>query len=190
MIRMEIVEEQVVDFNDLVPAPTEVDTLESPLQTDSETVRDSSPDKSRSRSRSSSPAKGNIWFCYLFSVSLWYEVLVKLVWIGTYESSIAAGPEYRGDPNDPRVRLKRDCVAIVAAFRMRDSPNKILILGNAHLYWYVPSLLQWEAYFLSWILILLALQGPRMGWCKAGSSSVPTFSNREIPTECESEAGL
>lgn len=52
----------------------------------------------------------------------------------------AAGPERRGDPNDPRVRLKRDCVAILAAFRMLDPPNKYLIFGNTHLYWYARLL--------------------------------------------------
>lgn len=106
--RMELVEEQVVDFNDLVPPPTE-DTPEVPSEDDSQTGSDSvpvnnfKPEQSKSRSRSSSPVK--------------------------------AGPEVRGDPNDPRVRLKRDCVAILAAFRMLGAPNKFMILGNTHLYW-------------------------------------------------------
>lgn len=52
----------------------------------------------------------------------------------------SAGPEVRGDPNDPRVRLKRDCVAILAAFRMLGAPNKFMILGNTHLYWYAVQL--------------------------------------------------
>jgi len=67
LIRMELVEEQVVDFNDLVPASTEVDTLElsseDDLQSESEPVKDSRPEKSKSRSRSSSPVKGNISLC-------------------------------------------------------------------------------------------------------------------------------
>lgn len=50
---------------------------------------------------------------------------------------IAAGAEERGDPNDPRVRLKRDCVAILAAFRIIEAPSKLVILGNTHLYWQV-----------------------------------------------------
>ncbi len=48
-----------------------------------------------------------------------------------------AGPEGRGDPNDPRVRLKRDCVALLAAFRLIDAPTRMFILGNTQLYWYV-----------------------------------------------------
>jgi hypothetical protein len=50
---------------------------------------------------------------------------------------VPAGPEGRRDPNDPRVRLKRDCVALLAAFRLIDAPTRIFILGNTQLYWYV-----------------------------------------------------
>jgi len=50
---------------------------------------------------------------------------------------VPAGPEGRGDPSDPRVRLKRDCVALLAAFRLIDVPTRIFILGNTQLYWYV-----------------------------------------------------
>ncbi|XP_010244171.1 PREDICTED: carbon catabolite repressor protein 4 homolog 4 [Nelumbo nucifera] len=45
------------------------------------------------------------------------------------------GPNDRGDPNDPRVRLKRDCVGIMAAFKLRDPSNHLVILANTHLYW-------------------------------------------------------
>lgn len=61
---MELVEQQVIDFNDLVPAPTEGDTLELSSEDDSQpeidtvSVKDSRPEKSKSRSRSSSPVKG------------------------------------------------------------------------------------------------------------------------------------
>ena len=63
---MELVEEQAVDFNDLVPASTEEDTPElsseddSQTHTDSMSVKDSRPERSKSRSRSSSPTKGSI----------------------------------------------------------------------------------------------------------------------------------
>ncbi|KAK7309468.1 hypothetical protein RJT34_06221 [Clitoria ternatea] len=43
--------------------------------------------------------------------------------------------EDRGDPNDPHVRLKRDCVGIMAAFRLKDSSCPVLIVANTHLYW-------------------------------------------------------
>ncbi|KAK7307387.1 hypothetical protein VNO77_40401 [Canavalia gladiata] len=42
--------------------------------------------------------------------------------------------EDRGDPNDPRVRLKRDCVGIMAAFKLKD-PSCHVIVANTHLYW-------------------------------------------------------
>uniref|UniRef100_I1L5A0 Endonuclease/exonuclease/phosphatase domain-containing protein n=1 Tax=Glycine max TaxID=3847 RepID=I1L5A0_SOYBN len=41
----------------------------------------------------------------------------------------------RGDPNDPCVRLKRDCVGIMAAFKLKDRSHHIVIVANTHLYW-------------------------------------------------------
>lgn len=43
--------------------------------------------------------------------------------------------EDRGDPNDPHVRLKRDCVGIMAAFKFKDPSRQIIIVANTHLYW-------------------------------------------------------
>ncbi|PKI45130.1 hypothetical protein CRG98_034514 [Punica granatum] len=43
--------------------------------------------------------------------------------------------ETKPDPNDPRVRLKRDCVGIMAAFRLKDSSGRLIIVANTHLYW-------------------------------------------------------
>ena len=43
--------------------------------------------------------------------------------------------EDRGDPNDPRVRLKHDCVGIMAAFKLKDLPDHVVIVANTHLYW-------------------------------------------------------
>ncbi|CAK9180016.1 unnamed protein product [Ilex paraguariensis] len=43
--------------------------------------------------------------------------------------------EDRGDPNDPLVRLKRDCVGIMAAFRLKDPSGHLIIVANTHLYW-------------------------------------------------------
>ncbi|XP_058190130.1 carbon catabolite repressor protein 4 homolog 4 isoform X3 [Rhododendron vialii] len=40
-----------------------------------------------------------------------------------------------GDPNDPRVRLKRDCVGIMAAFKLKDPSQHVVIVANTHLYW-------------------------------------------------------
>ncbi|CAA2959161.1 Hypothetical predicted protein [Olea europaea subsp. europaea] len=41
----------------------------------------------------------------------------------------------RGDPNDPRVRLKRDCVGIMAAFRFKNPSSHHVIIANTHIYW-------------------------------------------------------
>ncbi|XP_028111233.1 carbon catabolite repressor protein 4 homolog 4 isoform X2 [Camellia sinensis] len=42
---------------------------------------------------------------------------------------------HRGDPNDPCVRLKRDCVGIMAAFKLKDPSDHVVIVANTHLYW-------------------------------------------------------
>ncbi|CAM8886209.1 unnamed protein product [Rhodiola kirilowii] len=41
----------------------------------------------------------------------------------------------RGDPSDPRVRLKRDCVGIMAAFRLKDPSHHLVVVANTHIYW-------------------------------------------------------
>ena len=41
----------------------------------------------------------------------------------------------RGDPNDPKVRLKRDCIGIMAAFRVPQALDNIFLLANTHIYW-------------------------------------------------------
>ncbi|KAL7589217.1 hypothetical protein Lser_V15G36549 [Lactuca serriola] len=41
----------------------------------------------------------------------------------------------KGDPNDPYVRLKRDCVGIMAAFKFKKPYQHYIIVANTHLYW-------------------------------------------------------
>ncbi|CAJ2646938.1 unnamed protein product [Trifolium pratense] len=53
----------------------------------------------------------------------------------TTKSGPKSGTEDRGDPNDPRVRLKRDCVGILAAFKFKGPSNQFLIVANTHIYW-------------------------------------------------------
>nr|GEV05312.1 DNAse I-like superfamily protein [Tanacetum cinerariifolium] len=40
-----------------------------------------------------------------------------------------------GDPDDPYVRLKHDCVAIIAAFKFKEPYEHYIIVANAHIYW-------------------------------------------------------
>ncbi|KAJ4837270.1 Carbon catabolite repressor protein 4 4 [Turnera subulata] len=57
---------------------------------------------------------------------------------GSIESTTTTGPSSKstlGDLNDPQVRLKRDCVGIMAAFKLRDSSHHIVIVANTHIYW-------------------------------------------------------
>ncbi|XP_057965178.1 carbon catabolite repressor protein 4 homolog 4 isoform X2 [Malania oleifera] len=50
-------------------------------------------------------------------------------------SATKKSPEDSEDPNDPRVRLKRDCVGIMAAFKLKDPSHHTVIVANTHLYW-------------------------------------------------------
>ncbi|GJY50600.1 DNAse I-like superfamily protein [Tanacetum coccineum] len=40
-----------------------------------------------------------------------------------------------GDPDDPYVRLKHDCVAIMAAFKFKEPYEHYVIVANSHIYW-------------------------------------------------------
>uniref|UniRef100_A0ACD5TGU8 Uncharacterized protein n=1 Tax=Avena sativa TaxID=4498 RepID=A0ACD5TGU8_AVESA len=51
------------------------------------------------------------------------------------ESSGKEDNSKHGDPNDPSVRLKRDCVGLLAAFKLSDPCDHILIVANTHIYW-------------------------------------------------------
>ncbi|CAM6095623.1 unnamed protein product [Calypogeia fissa] len=54
---------------------------------------------------------------------------------GIAEDSGGNNAQERGDLNDVRVRLQRDCVGIIAAFRPVDAPTRILIVANTHIFW-------------------------------------------------------
>ncbi|KAH9320714.1 hypothetical protein KI387_015353, partial [Taxus chinensis] len=51
---------------------------------------------------------------------------------GSQETNL---PNDRGDPNDPRVRLKRDCVGLLTAFKLTKPPHHVIIIANTHIYW-------------------------------------------------------
>ena len=44
-------------------------------------------------------------------------------------------PDDQGDPSDSRVRLKRDCVGILAAFKLKTHFQHLVIVANTHIYW-------------------------------------------------------
>ncbi|OAE26693.1 hypothetical protein AXG93_3582s1060 [Marchantia polymorpha subsp. ruderalis] len=46
-----------------------------------------------------------------------------------------------GDLNDVRVRLKRDCVGILAAFKPLEAPDHVFVLANTHIFWQVDPVL-------------------------------------------------
>ena len=50
---------------------------------------------------------------------------------------ITNGNTDRGDPNDPKVRLRRDCVGIMAGFRVLPAlEDRVFLLANTQIYWY------------------------------------------------------
>nr|XP_004300396.2 PREDICTED: carbon catabolite repressor protein 4 homolog 4 isoform X1 [Fragaria vesca subsp. vesca] len=54
---------------------------------------------------------------------------------GSKNGSKSTGTQDRGDPNDPRVRLKRDCVGLIAAFKLKNPSQNVVIVANTHIYW-------------------------------------------------------
>lgn len=40
-----------------------------------------------------------------------------------------------GNRDDPCVRLKRDCVGLLAAFKLKDPSEHVLVVANTHIYW-------------------------------------------------------
>ncbi|KAF3679765.1 Carbon catabolite repressor protein 4 -like protein 4 [Capsicum annuum] len=64
-------------------------------------------------------------------ISLTFQLLSgTALWYVSLKNSRAD----RGDINDPCVRLKRDSVGIMAAFRLKD-PCHLIIVANTHIYW-------------------------------------------------------
>ncbi|XP_061989037.1 carbon catabolite repressor protein 4 homolog 4 [Rosa rugosa] len=54
---------------------------------------------------------------------------------GSKNGSKSKSTQDRGDPNDPRVRLKRDCVGLIAAFKLKNPSQNVVIVANTHIYW-------------------------------------------------------
>lgn len=75
-------------------------------------------------------------------------------------SGSKSAQEDHGNPNDPRVRLKRDCVGIMAAFKVKPPAQHVIIVGNTHLYWYVSynSLIYFSAILIGYILAVCELE--------------------------------
>ncbi|MFQ6637754.1 hypothetical protein Gotur_013102 [Gossypium turneri] len=73
-----------------------------------------------------------ISYCYLLQTSndmVCWLFTVRMICIQICREKCS--PEHRGDPNDPCGRLKRDCVGIMAAFKLKQPFHHAV----AHLYW-------------------------------------------------------
>ncbi|CDP15692.1 unnamed protein product [Coffea canephora] len=51
------------------------------------------------------------------------------------DADLCKAPGDHGDLNDPRVRLKRDCVGVMAVFKLKVPSCDPIIIANTHLYW-------------------------------------------------------
>lgn len=101
-----------------------------------------------------------------------------------------------GDLNDPCVRFKRDCVGIMAAFRLKD-PCHVIIVANTHIYW-DPELadvkLAQVRYFLSRLAQFKLLVSDKFDWSPsvvvAGDfNSLPESQVYQYLTSGSSELG-
>lgn len=63
------------------------------------------------------------------------KIWLTVTFSSLFSGSIVETTQDRGDPNDPRVRLKRDCVGIMATFKLKHPCNRFVIVANTHLYW-------------------------------------------------------
>ena len=93
--------------------------------------------------------EANLTFCYFIEVAVWIFLAHKMkisvtctdLWAFCFfinwffDAGLKSGTVDRGDPNDPRVRLKRDCVGILAAFKFNGPSQQFLIVANTHIYW-------------------------------------------------------
>lgn len=99
--RVELLSEEVIEYNDLVPAnedPGESLEIKEKEALDSKKDTDISPVKSTA----------------------------------SQDTSLL---DDRGDPDDPRVRLKRDCVGLLTAFKLLEPPYHVIVVANTHIYW-------------------------------------------------------
>ncbi|XP_039121336.1 carbon catabolite repressor protein 4 homolog 4-like isoform X2 [Dioscorea cayenensis subsp. rotundata] len=60
-----------------------------------------------------------------------------------------------GDLNDPRIRLKRDCVGLLAAFKLNDPSHHLVIMANTHIYW-DPELIDVKLAQVKYLLLRVA----------------------------------
>ncbi|KAF1874894.1 hypothetical protein Lal_00007509 [Lupinus albus] len=142
--RAELVLEDKIEYNDLVKSIPDVN---SPNDDGSSNIQTVQPDKQKDvASKSDKLVEPKLSFCYFISIAsvlpafvhthiyIYFRVCPLFInWFS--DPGPKSNTEDRGDPNDPRVRLKRDCVGILAAFKLKDPSRHVVIVANTHLYW-------------------------------------------------------
>lgn len=101
-----------------------------------DSVKADSVSCSEQETETSNESKGN--FVLFFVVFLYISTSLPtsyLLFVSLSHFSTKDSRKDSRDLNDPLVRLKRDCVGIMAAFRINKPFHHIVIVANTHLYW-------------------------------------------------------
>eukprot|EP00850_Spirogloea_muscicola_P014957 SM000111S18780 [mRNA] locus=s111:82116:84803:+ [translate_table: standard] len=111
--RFLMVAQRPVRYNDLVPAGASVDQARGPRAGGVKRTAYDVEDEDAVEVAESRPKKS-----------------------GTSSASVSDGGSAKEDLDDPKVRLKRDCVGLMAAFQAVDSPQApVFIVATTHIYW-------------------------------------------------------
>ncbi|KAH7429869.1 hypothetical protein KP509_09G069400 [Ceratopteris richardii] len=121
--RLSLIENKIIQYNDLVPQTDGSGLLIDAARISNEGLATSDGARISEEGLATSDRGGH-------SIS---GLLMDEERITDEES--ATSDRGRGDPNDPRVRLKRDCVGIMAAFRVSRDVDSTFIVTNTHIYW-------------------------------------------------------
>lgn len=138
---MSLLENEAIHFNDLVPPTNDSDAEPSTLEASASSDEESSGNETGGFSIfgysrvhnycALGPPTYAIMYWACLTVTHFYH-LISVSYKYFYYHGFTTD---RGDPNDPKVRLKRDCVGIMAAFRAPHAMDKIFLLANTHIYW-------------------------------------------------------
>lgn len=74
-------------------------------------------------------AKGELVLFFVVSLYISLNIIYQLLYL------LLDSRKDSRDLNDPLVRLKRDCVGIMAAFKINKPFHQVVIVANTHLYW-------------------------------------------------------
>ncbi|CAF1929058.1 unnamed protein product [Brassica oleracea] len=110
----ELVAKERIEYNDLL------DSVKADSVQETETSNESKGDEN---------AKGELVLFFVVSLYISLNIIYQLLYL------LLDSRKDSRDLNDPLVRLKRDCVGIMAAFKINKPFHQVVIVANTHLYW-------------------------------------------------------